>query len=199
MLYHWKAKYGGLEVNEAAAAVGGNIYCPKAVYRGDGFGDDFFGDAALRINLAPSQGRLPILDPQTRQEIASEIQPGLLAYRFRNFGKVRESQVDLQQFSSAIRILARVLGVCVVDAPELQAGLVPLLEEHQQRIRGERWTDLRCVVIEALMYHCHDGGKELVYVGEIARTVGTILKGRAQTPPTDPTLEPIAKPSVRRS
>ncbi len=162
-----------------------NVFCAKAIYRGDTLGDGLFSDAALQINLAPSRGRLPILDAKTRQEIARELQPQLLAYRSRNIAKVRESTFDLPGFASPIRILARVLGACIVDAPELQAGLVPLLEEYQERIRGERWVDLRCVVIEALLFHCHSRQKDRVHVGIIAATTGTILKGRAETPPAD--------------
>ncbi len=158
-----------------------NLYCAKAIYRGDSLGDDVFSDAALRINLAPSRGRLPILDAKTQQEIATKLQSQLVAYRCRNVAKVRESQFDLPGFASVTRILARVLGGCIVDAPELQAGLVPLLEEQEQEIRAARWVDLRCVVIEALLYHCHHSQKESVHVGEIAFVVNTILKGRGET------------------
>ncbi len=165
-----------------------NIYCAKAIYRGDVLGDGLFGDAALQINLAPSRGKSPILDAKAQQEIASELQPQLLAYRLKNLAKVRASEFDLPGFASPIRILARVLGACIADAPELQAGLLPLLEEYEERIRGERWVDLRCIVIEALLSHCHTGQKDRVHVGEIAARTGTILKGRGETPARDPEL-----------
>ena len=106
--------------------------------------------------------------------------------------KVREFEFDLPQFGSAIRILARVLGTCIVDAPDLQAGLVPLLEQHEERIRGERWVDLRCVVIEALLFHCHSGQKDRVHVGEIADVTSIILKGCGETPPLRPKLIQLA-------
>lgn len=163
-----------------------NLYSAKAIYRGDSLGDGLFGDAALRINLAPSRGRLPILDASTQQEIASELQSRLVAYRSRNIGKVRESEFDLPAFGSPTRILARVLGACIVDAPDLQAGLVPLLEEHEEKIRAARWVDLRCVVLEALVFHCHRGQEDRVYVGEITRTAAVIQKGRGETAQLEP-------------
>jgi hypothetical protein len=165
-----------------------DLYSAKAVYRGDALGDSVFGDATLRVNLAPFRGRLPVLDPRTQQEIATALQAQFLGYRLRNISKVRDSRFDLPAFASPIRILARVLGACIVDAPELQAGLVPLLEEYQERIRGERWIDLRCVVIEALLYYCHKGQRDRVYVGKITDTTATILKGRGKTPPPDEEL-----------
>ncbi len=163
-----------------------NVYCPKAIYQGNTLGNGLFGDAAVHINLAPSRGRLPMLDEKARQEIATALQPQLVAYRSRNIAKVRESTFDLPGFASPIRILARVLGACIVDAPELQAGLIPFLEDHQEKIRAERWVDLRCVVIEALVYYCHSAKKDRVHVGEIAAAASTILKARGEIPPSDP-------------
>ncbi len=174
-----------------------NIYCAKAIYRGDALGDGLFGDAALHINLAPSRGRLPMLDEKARQEIAMTLQPQLVAYRSRNLAKVRESEFDLPGFASPIRILARVLGACIVDAPELQAGLIALLEECQERIRGQRWVDLRCVVIESLLFCCHSREKDRVHVGEITATTSTILKGRGETPPAGPELIKLVGGSLR--
>jgi hypothetical protein len=172
-----------------------NLYCAKAIYRGDALGDGLFSDATLQVNLAPSRGRLPILDASTLQEIATALQPQLLAYRSRNIAKVHESQFDLPAFASPIRILARVLGACLIDAPELQAGLGPLLEAHQEKIHAERWLDLRCVALEALLFHCHSGQTNLVYVGEFTRSATTILKGRGETV----SLEPRAMGPILRS
>jgi hypothetical protein len=164
-----------------------NLYCAKAIYcGGDTLDDALLGDATLQINLAPSRGRLPVLDPKTRQQIAMELQPRLLMYRLRNIAKVRESKFDLPGPASEIRILARVLGASIVDARELQGGLGPLLEEQQEEIRAERWTDLRCVAIEALLFHCHSGKEDLVHVGKLTRTATTILKGRGETVRLEP-------------
>ena len=172
-----------------------NIYCATAVYRADTLDHGLLGDATLQINLAPSRGRLPILEAKAKQEIAGELQPKLLAYRSRNIARVRESEFDLPGLASEIRILARILGACFVDAPELQAGLGPLLEEHNEKIRAEHWIDLHSVAIEALLFHCHSGEKELVYVGEITRTACTILKGRGESTP----LKPRAMGPILRS
>ena len=172
-----------------------DVYCGKVVYRGDLLANGLFGDATLEVNLAPSRGRLPILDATTLQRIATAFQPHFLAYRLRNIAKVRHSQFDLAAFASPIRILARVLGASLVDAPELQAGLGPLLEAQQDKIRTERWLDLRCVCLEGLLFYCHSGQGDLVYVGELTRTANAILQSRGRTVP----LEPRATGPVLRS
>jgi hypothetical protein len=158
-----------------------NTFCAKAIYRGCGSPECNLDDSMLRINLSPSHGRLPILDGKDTQEIAEELQPKLLAYRRRNIAKVRESQFDLPEFSSGIRILGRVLGAPIVDAPKLQTGFVPLLREYHEEIMAAHWFDFRCVAIEAALFHCHNGQEETIYVGKIACTANAILKGRGET------------------
>jgi len=172
-----------------------SLYCPRAIYTGDKLGDDLLGDAALHINLAPSRGKLAVLEARTAQEIAWAFQPQLLAYRLRNFSQVRNSQFDIPVFASQIRVLARVLGASIVDAPGLQAGLGPLLKVHQDKIRAERWLDLRCVTLEGLLCHCHSEEKDRVYVGELTQTVTAIWKLRGETAE----LEPRAMGPILRS
>jgi len=158
-----------------------HIYCSKAVYRGCDSAEENYENSTLRINLSPSRGRLPLLNAKDMQEITEELQPRLLAYRRRNLARVRQSQFDLPEFTSGIRILARVLGASIVDAPELQAGLDPLLREYHEETRAVHWLDSRCVVIEAALYHCHDGDEKKIHVGKIASTTNAILKGRGKT------------------
>ncbi len=121
---------------------------------------------------------MPILDEKEETEISEEFQTKMLAYRAQNNVEVRESRFDLPDFSSGIRLLGRVLGSTIVDAPELQAGLCSLLREYEEEARASRWLDLRCVTIEALLHHCHTEPRKKVHVGEIAKTVNAILKGR---------------------
>jgi hypothetical protein len=42
-----------------------DLYCAKVVYAGTSVADGFHGDAILKINLEPSYGRLPVIDPGT--------------------------------------------------------------------------------------------------------------------------------------
>jgi hypothetical protein len=158
-----------------------NIFCAKAIYRGFGSAEENFDESALHINLSPSHGRLPILDATEMRKIAENLQPKLLAYRLQNIAKVRESEFDLPEFNSGIRILARVLGAPIVGAPELQAGLTPVLREYHEESLASHWFDPRCIAIEAALYHCHNREEEKIHVGKITDTANAILKGRGKT------------------
>lgn len=82
---------------------------------------------------------------------------------------------------SPLRILGRILGAAIVDAPALQADLEPVLGNLEDQARGERWHDLRCVTIEAFLSHAHVEGNQKVHIGQITLTAGAILKGRGET------------------
>jgi hypothetical protein len=163
-----------------------DFFCAKAVFCGDTVDSAILGESALHINLPPCCGRLPILDEKFSDEIAQEFQSKFLAYRCHHFLEVRESQFDLPEFTSATRILARVFGAPIVDAPALQAGLTRLLRDYEEKKLESSWTDLRCVVIEAVLHHCHKEPGERVHVGKIAQTVKRILMGRGDETEREP-------------
>jgi hypothetical protein len=132
-----------------------DAYGAKALYCGLLERDDSFGDAAMHINLSPSGGIAPILSKKDRQDLAAKFQPESLAYRVRNIARVAAVQFEYAGVSTEVRRLAGVLAGCIVDAPALQEGVGPLFEAQQDRFRGDRWVEPRCVVIEAILSRCH--------------------------------------------
>jgi len=171
-----------------------NLFCAKAAYCGLALNDGNVDGTVLHINVPPSRGRLPILDANAQREITEKLQPKMQAYRCRNISKVRESSVDFPEFESKLRILARVLGAGIVDAPKLLADLKQLLSGFEDQARAERWRDLRCVTIEALLCHTHSRKEEKVHVGKVTQTANAILKGRGESAAFEPeTIGPIVR------
>ncbi len=158
-----------------------DVYCAKAVYLGENGECGKYGDSVLRINLPSLRGRFPILDARDQLEISGKFQSKMLGYRCRNIQKVRESICDFPGFDSGIRILGRILGAPIVEAPELQADLEPLLHDCQERALGARSFDLFYVTIEALLFHSHKEPGEKVHVRKITKTVMAIFKARGET------------------
>jgi hypothetical protein len=157
-----------------------DFFCAKAIFLGDIADNGIFGESTLHINLTPSRGRLPILDEKYAKNLSQEYQAQFLAYRCRYVTAVRESQFDLPELTSSTRVLARVLGAPIVDAPALHAGLARLLQDYEEENLESSWTDLRRVVLEAVLHHCHKECGERVHVGGITKTVNGILRGRGE-------------------
>jgi hypothetical protein len=162
-----------------------NVYCGKAIYIGDKINPHRFDGSGLHVDLAPCSGPFPDLDSESQQRNTERLQSKFLAYRCQsgNVGKVLSSEFDLPGLSSRTRLLARMLAAAIIAAPEIQARLEPLLRESDQLVREDHWLDVRCVAIEAALFHCHKGPEEFTYVGEVAATANDILSGRGATAP----------------
>jgi hypothetical protein len=163
-----------------------DVFCAKAVYCGNIADSNSIDESAYHIGLLPLSGRLPMIDRNRSDDVAREFQSKFLAYRCRYMLNVRDSQFDLPEFASGTRILARILGGPMVDAPALLAGLAPLLHEHEEKRQEFQLTDLRCVVLEAVIHHLHKEPGAKVHVGEITETMMGILKGRGDSTEYDP-------------
>lgn len=151
--------------------------CAKAIYAGPGSGV-FLTDCEMRVPVNPYVGAASLLSPNLRDELAETFQPMLLAYRLVNYNRVLNSKFDVPQFTTTVRKCAHRLGASVNDA-ELQAAVVPLLQEQDEAARDENTSALEAVVIEAVLVMCHQK-KPLAYVGEIADRVNTILQDRGE-------------------
>ena len=135
------------------------IYCAKAIYLADESIGVRSDHGLLQINLSPLRGRLPILEADEKRELSAEFQAKCNHYNLTEPDQVRDSQFDLPEFSSPMRILARVLGAPIVVATELQGALGTLLRDYEKSIRAAPWVD-GCVVIEAVLLRSHDDQTE---------------------------------------
>jgi hypothetical protein len=137
--------------------------------------------SAICVTLTPARDRLPVVSDQDREKIANEMQRKLLLYRLLTYNKVRESRFDVPRFTAAVRTRARVLGACVADDSDLQSSLVTVLQGQDEDARITRSFSLESILVEALLFLCHeDDERASAIVGDIAKVMNTILKGRGE-------------------
>lgn len=158
----------------------------RAIYVGAKTVANLSADFSLQIRVAPSRRMHSLLDEKEREQITAAFQPRFLDYRLRNFERVRAADFVLPEMDSEGRVIGRLLGACVLDAPEVQAGVLSLLETREAGLRAARWTDSTCVIIEALLDECHTSGHGKLYVGEIAKKAEVIMKARGAPGELDP-------------
>jgi hypothetical protein len=154
-----------------ATVSGARVICSE-----EPFYDGALGGGGVDIPVTSSRQPLPILDRSTQQQIADEFQPKLLMYRLRNHKRVVESKYDVPEFLSPVRELARCLGACVPDEPELQRGIGSLLKERNEELQADRATDVNAAVVEAMLCFCHDKARQFARVAEITNAVNAILE-----------------------
>ena len=130
--------------------------------------------------IAPSRQLLLASDEQRELTTILQLQDALLGYRITNFSRVKNSDFDSPEFSGSTRELARSLGSCIVDSPELQDRLIALLRPHDEAARSERTTTIVSVLLEVLLFCCHKR-RESVHVGVVTKIANTILSARGET------------------
>jgi len=80
-------------------------------------------------------------------------------YRLANFAKIRVSQLPESNLTDQTRELAVNLAACVVGDPELAAGVVPLLREQDECVRGQRDRQPESMILEAVLACFHEKKK----------------------------------------
>ncbi len=159
-----------------------NACCAKVICSEELLDNEELGNSTIEIPVIPTRQPLPILEKCAQQEIAREFQSKLLRFRLTNYNLVRYSTFDVQQFESSARDLARCLGACVSEDPELQKDIIPLLKERNEEFQADSACSkyLNAIVIETMLSFCHEERKQSVHVREIASGVNAILKVRGE-------------------
>jgi len=74
-----------------------------------------------------------------------------------------------------VREVARYLGACTPDDPDLQAELLEVLQSTNAEYLSAKSAGLNIVVVECLLYYSHARPGGEVFIGEVAEKVQTIL------------------------
>jgi hypothetical protein len=163
-----------------------DLYCAKAIYAGDHLPDAALG-STFRVHLGSSHGKPPVISDCEQRNLAGDLQARLADYRIMHASQVRDSDFDVPALGSELRMLARVLGSAIIDAPDLRRDLVNLLRQYQEEIAAGNAFNVESIAVEALLSHSHsDEPKQVVYVGQLADTSNRLLKERGSRQRLEP-------------
>jgi hypothetical protein len=156
------------------------ISCPMVICTAEPLTDPWLLQSAIQVPVIATARHLPP-DPDFLAKATDDLQATLLGYRLKNFAKVRTSTFNAPELSSPACEIARLLGSCVVDNPELQIRIIALLQDHDAENRVERSLMPQAIVAEAGLFLCHEKKSDSAYVGEITTIANGILKARGET------------------
>lgn len=157
-----------------------NLSVPKIVYLGPDPDPDFSLDFSLHVNLPPVTGGHRLLTGKEEKQLQAQFQPWYAEYRIRNLAAIQDSNFDVPELADESRLIAQALGACIVDAPDIQSGVRALLEDREEETRESRFTDHKCIAIEALFVRCHEPKRHEIRVKEVAADVNALLKLRGE-------------------
>jgi hypothetical protein len=144
------------------------------VYVGESDLTSPFADVGFSFSVPPAIRLFSEQDEHREASSINSLQNKLLAYRLRNFPKVAVSEFDAPNFYGPSRELARSIGSCIVDSPDLRTKLINLLAPRNNADQVEGTNELTAIVAEALVVCCHER-KASVHVGEIASLANGLL------------------------
>ncbi|WP_263367559.1 hypothetical protein [Edaphobacter bradus] len=103
----------------------------------------------------------------------------LAKYRESNLARVRRLEFNPTGVSPETTAIAKALGSCLVDSPDLQAALVSILAPRDRQWVSERLDTAEALVVEAVLALSR-GGAEQLYAREIAVEVNRLLEVRGE-------------------
>jgi hypothetical protein len=166
-----------------------DLFGLRVLHISSGFvADDFWPLHPIQISITPIGRVLPILDLDLQRRITDDYQAKLLSFRRVNLGGARRLKFDASALSLPLRSTARALAAATPDDPQLQTEVFDLLKDTDENIRNDRFIDLDCVTVEAVLVAAHESAAGAIYISELATIVQQILHGRGEESPAQPGL-----------
>jgi hypothetical protein len=103
----------------------------------------------------------------------------LAKYRENNLAQVRRLEFNPIGVSPETGAIAKALGSCIVDSPDLRAALVSILAPRDRQQISERLDTAEALVVEAVLALSR-GGAEQLYAREIAVEVNRLVDARGE-------------------
>jgi hypothetical protein len=156
------------------------FYAAKCIYIGEDSSQRIVGARSIhvRANRRGSEvGSLPLED-----KAVQDLQNRLLYYRLVAHDRIGSSKFRVKGFLPEFCALAQVLGAPLEGDPELQKGIMELLNEFNEQLRVDRSCELNAMVLKAVLSHCHQNDQQQVFVRQIAVTVKELYREEGDSP-----------------
>jgi len=151
-------------------------FCAKVIFARESPEDPAAAGYPLEIFLNTNNRYVPPLDSAQAARVATEFQNKLLGYRLTNHSKIAPPSFDLRLFSAPVQALAHSLAGPIVDDNDLQAQIVPYMQELNSDIRTDSDSTLNTMILEVLLTRCNETE---IGVTEICGDLNTIIMGRS--------------------
>jgi len=90
-------------------------------------------------------------------------------------------QVSETQFRPEVAAIAQALGMSLASEPDLQRGIMQLLQARDEQSRVDNATSLDNLVLRAVLHHCHQANQEKVFVSKIAEAANDIYREEGES------------------
>jgi hypothetical protein len=135
---------------------------------------------SIQINITPANAEPPSA-PEWLESYIRALPHHLEHYREKNVGRVRQVPFTPSGLASETAVVAKALGSCIVDAPELRQKLVALLKVRDQQHRSQQSGAVEALVVEAALLLSRQA-RQHAFTSEIADEANRLAKLRGEQP-----------------
>jgi hypothetical protein len=155
-----------------------NCHSSKAIYIGD---DPMIKriQHAIYIDVTPPLNAAKGISPEWVHQNIKHLSGHLAKYRESNLTQVGRLEFAPTGVLPETGAVAKALGSCIVDSPDLQAALVSILALGDRRQISEQRDTAEALVVEAVLALSR-GGAEQLYAREIAVEVNRLVEARGE-------------------
>jgi hypothetical protein len=153
-----------------------DLFGVQVIHSDSILGGDSWPLRSMQISIIPTGQELPVFDLDAQRRITTEFQAKLLSFRRANLAAAFRLHFDASKFSFALRDLARSIAAATPDDAKLQAEVCDLLREQDAEIRSEKWIELNCVAIEAILVAARESPGGMAYVSDLTKIAQEIIQ-----------------------
>lgn len=155
------------------------FYGAKCIYMREAGDQEIVGSHSIHVRAARKGSELRTIP--LKNEHAQDIQNQLLYYRLVMHDRVAASNFNATGMLPELCAMAQVLGAPLEGDPELQKGVIELLNEFNEQVRVDRSCELNAMVLKGVLSHCHQVDPQRVFVREIAATVNEFYREEGES------------------
>jgi hypothetical protein len=152
-----------------------DLYCPKVIFARQPAKDSEAAGFPLEIVLNATDGFVSPLDYGRASPVAQEFQNQLIGYRFSNFSKICAPSLDLGCLSVPVRAMAHSLAGAIVGDDDLQAQILPFLQQLNADIQNGNVATITETILEVILARSE---QQELGVTEITGDLNTLILGR---------------------
>jgi len=155
-----------------------NCHTSKAIYIGE---DPKLKriQHAIYIDVTPTLNAEKRIPPEWVHQNIKHLFGHLDKYHKSNLAQVSRLEFNPTGVSPETSAVAKALGSCLVDSPDLQAALVSILAPRDRQQISERLDTAEALIVEAVLALSREGADQL-YAREIADKVNRLIEVRGE-------------------
>jgi hypothetical protein len=156
------------------------VCCPKAIYFGMDEIPQSIASVMIQVALLSSTSETPVLEEVALNDVSAELQGKMLEYRLASYSKVKAAHLRGMNLTHQTREIAMNLAACIVDDAELASGVVPLLKEQDDHVRGQPDRKLDAAILGAVLACLHEKKSDRVQVKDVTVLANTLLRTQGE-------------------